>query len=417
MLRPDAPRLAAAAAPPATGAGLPPGARLAGLPRLPVLGVGSLGRAVPTPGCDRLDRQGHPIYTASGRVSILLALRALGLGPGKKVLLPSYHCPTMVEPCLLLGGEPVFYPIDANGRPDEDFLRRVPVRDVVALLAAHLFGLPIDMRGLRGLCDERGLALIEDCAHAFFGRSAAGPVGTQGDFAVGSLTKFFPVVEGGCLLVRAGHPAARGIELGPAGALRALRCVWDAVEVGAATRRLGAFDGMARGLVSLKRRLRGGEPAPAAAPSAAPVDVAGAFKTIDARRAKLGATAATRWIVRHADEARIVSRRRDNYRRLVQAFSGQAGLRPLFPMLPADAVPYVFPLHVDDARRIHPVLRALGMPMFRWDLRWPATPDDPVGSDWSTHVFQLACHQDLEPQDLELMASTVVAVAEGRVPA
>ena len=54
-------------------------------------------------------------FTTSGRAAILLGLEALGLAPTDRVLVPSYHCPTMVSPALALGQPVGFYPIDAVG--------------------------------------------------------------------------------------------------------------------------------------------------------------------------------------------------------------------------------------------------------------------------------------------------------------
>ena len=48
-------------------------------------------------------------------------------------------------------------------------------------------------------CDRLGIALIEDCAHCFFGNAGDPPVGCWGDFATASLSKFFPVPEAGVL--------------------------------------------------------------------------------------------------------------------------------------------------------------------------------------------------------------------------
>jgi hypothetical protein len=98
------------------------------LPKLPVFGWHSLqGGPSPLPSLLDLPRLN---YTTSGRASILLALQALGVGPGQAVLLPTYHCPSMVAPVTHLGATPVFYPIDEQGTPllqslqQQDHLRR-----------------------------------------------------------------------------------------------------------------------------------------------------------------------------------------------------------------------------------------------------------------------------------------------------
>ena len=84
------------------------------VPRLPVLdwqgfGLGGI-RAVPS----IVDGSVH-FFTSSGRAAIMLGLESLGVHEGDQVLVPTYHCPTMVAPIIAVGAEPVFYPINDNG--------------------------------------------------------------------------------------------------------------------------------------------------------------------------------------------------------------------------------------------------------------------------------------------------------------
>ena len=56
-------------------------------------------------------------------------------------------------------------------------------------------------------------------------------------------------------------------------------------------------------------------------------------------------------------------------------------------------------------------LRAAGVPISRWDWRWPDIP--PLGDDhgpaWSHHVLQLACHQDLSVADRDAIITAILA--------
>ena len=128
------------------------------IPRLPVFGWQAFEghRQAGTP-C-LIDLPGLH-YTTSGRAAILLALEVLGVGPGDQVLLPSYHCPTMVAPPVSLGALPRFYPIDANGTPHLAWLAAQDTTRVRVLLAAHYFGLPQPMGAMRlGKCFEEAPA-------------------------------------------------------------------------------------------------------------------------------------------------------------------------------------------------------------------------------------------------------------------
>jgi len=51
-----------------------------------------------------------------------------------------------------------------------------------AIIAPHLFGRLQNLRDLRTLCDERELALIEDCAHVFFAEMDGRPIGSWGHY-------------------------------------------------------------------------------------------------------------------------------------------------------------------------------------------------------------------------------------------
>jgi len=375
--------------------------RLLRIPRGPVLDLDARerGEAGSWP---RVDQQGHTCLTVSGRTAILHALSWLGVGRGDRVLVPTYHCPTMIEPVVLRGAEPVFYPIAENGTPDLAFLRALDCTGSKAMLAAHFFGLPQDMSAVRKFCDDRQLRLIEDCAHAFFGRSQAGPVGATGDVAIASLPKFFPVVEGGCLVTR-GVPQSA---LAAPGWVHEVRAAWDSFEIAAATGRLGALGVAVRALTRAKNRWRrrpqteGGE---AAAREDSP------YRTIDPARAHRRAARFVRWVVASTDAERIASARRRNYLRFTQAFARVPGLAPLFPDLPAGAAPYVFPLRVEAPEPLYQRVRARGVPLYRWDVLWPHTPAiaADAGRDWSTHVFQLACHQNMSEADVEAVAAAI----------
>lgn len=366
-------------------------------------------------------------HTTSGRAAILLALEALGVGPGDQVLLPSYHCPTMVAPADSLGAQPLFYPIDDRGAPDLRWIEQQPLTHVRVMLVAHFFGIPQPMDAVRRWCDDRGIALIEDCAHALFGRSSTRAVGAWGDIAIASLTKFLPVNEGGCLVF---NQKPGELKLRPARASTHLRSAVDILDVGATQGALPGLNSLVTGTLGLLRALR---PAPAHTPAPSahgafddrpvgsteplgaldiPEHPEGDF-TIDTQQAHRTVAAPCRWLADSLPRRRIVDRRRQNFEWLVQALGGRHEWRPLFDTLPPDCAPYVFPLWVERPDPGYSQLRRLRMPVFRWDRLWPGTrsvlADAPLdqGLRWSHHVLQLACHQDLNTDDLTRLVTTV----------
>ena len=373
------------------------------IPRFPVLGWHTFGGHGRASGAAVVDG-GRTVYTSSGQAAIGLALAALGIGPRDAVLVPTYHCLTMIAPVADCGARPLFFPITDEGMPDLAFLEKAPLQDVRAMIAAHYFGLPRSMAEVRKFCAARGIALIEDCAHAFFGMAGGAPVGSWGDLAVASLTKFFPVPEGGCLVAR--DPALRL----PCPAARSfaseLRALWDCLEAGS---RYGRLTGLNGALRTLRRLARGQRPPLPAATEAAAHERPGPAAPAGA------ATGVVRWVSQHARRDRIIENRRSNYALYARLIAPLSGCRALFPVLPPHAVPYVFPLHADRPDPLYAALRAAAAPVARWDFRWPGTPEPAGdrGGPWSRQVLQLGCHQDMSEADVRAVVDIVRTHTDG----
>lgn len=376
---------------------------------LPVFGLNSwAGTFKSTTPCT-LD-QANVFYTTSGRAAILLALEVFGIGPGDSVLLPTYHCPTMVAPTALRGATPMFYPIDAVGTPNLAWLETQDLRHVRVMLAAHYFGAPQPMGSIREWCGSRGIALIEDCAHAMFGLSGKRPIGAWGNIAICSLTKFFPVPEGGCLIFNSEQSLPR--RLNPSTFRNHVKAAVDILEVGALNNQLPGLNGLVTGFLRGLRSLRKGRNGNGAAlPCRAgnQMGVTASDFDIDPAIAHRAIADPCRWVATSLPRSRIVDRRRRNFEFLQRELTGLTALHPLLAGLPDNCAPYVFPLWLDTPDPGYAELRRLGVPVFRWDRLWPSVPNIPgdMGRLWSHHVLQLACHQDLTPSDLEHVVCTV----------
>jgi perosamine synthetase len=373
------------------------------IPRLPVLGWEAFRAGAVAPMPSILDLP-HCVFTTSGRSAIGLALEFLGIGPGDLVLVPTYNCPTMIAPVLNAGAQPLFFPIDAEGQPRREFFDALDPRGVRAVIAAHYFGLPQSFGWLRRWCDDAGLKFIEDCAHAFFGQRDGVAVGASGDLAIASLTKFFPVVEGGCL-VSSRYPLDE-IALKPRSVVTNASKLWDSFEMGVRHARFPGLNLPLQALYRTKELMRG-----RAGRARPQVDYNGEPQLWEFEDPLMHAAIAAPLprLLKAVDHGRIIDRRRRNYLRWVDLLRDAPGARPLFADLPEGAAPYVFPLEVDHAAQRYGALRASRMPLFRWDRIWPGTPafEEDKGLEWAGDVFQLACHQDLQDEDLERMAAAV----------
>jgi dTDP-3-amino-3,4,6-trideoxy-alpha-D-glucose transaminase len=129
---------------------------------------------------------GHAVGVANGTEAITIALRAMGVGPGDDVVVPSFTFYASAEAIPPTGARPVFCDID----PDTYCVTAETVRAALtpqtkAVIAVHLFGNVAPVREIEAL----GVPVLEDAAQAAGSRSAAGCPGALGTAATFS---FFP---------------------------------------------------------------------------------------------------------------------------------------------------------------------------------------------------------------------------------
>ncbi len=142
-------------------------------------------------------RARHALGVSSGTDALLLALMALGIGPGDEVLCPSFTFFATAGCVTRVGAKPVFCessPVTFN-LDVRDAARRVTPR-TRAIIPVHLFGQPADMDAVLALAKKHKLFVIEDAAQALGAKWRERPVGTLGDFGVAS---FFPTKNLGAL--------------------------------------------------------------------------------------------------------------------------------------------------------------------------------------------------------------------------
>jgi dTDP-4-amino-4,6-dideoxygalactose transaminase len=156
----------------------------------------------------------HAVAVANGTAALHLALLAAGVGPGDEVIVPALTFVASASAVRYTGAEPVLCdsigPADLNIDPAAAAASVTP--RTKAIMAVHLAGYPAALEELRALCDERGLALIEDCAQAI--GAYAGPgrrVGTVGELGCFSMfsKKQLCVGEGGMVTTDDAELAAK----------------------------------------------------------------------------------------------------------------------------------------------------------------------------------------------------------------
>lgn len=132
----------------------------------------------------------HAVGVNSGTDALVLALRALGLGPGDEVVTTPFTFFATAEAVESVGARVVFADIEPGSfNLDPAAVEAAITERTRAILPVHLFGRPAAMGDLLGITERHGLAVVEDAAQAFGAAVGEQRAGTLGDLGAYS---FFP---------------------------------------------------------------------------------------------------------------------------------------------------------------------------------------------------------------------------------
>lgn len=165
----------------------------------------------------------HAVGCASGSDALLLALMALDIQPGDRVLVPSFTFFATASAVVRLGATPVFVDIDLDTyNMDPNRLEDAITDDCRAIIPVHLFGQSADMTAILDIATRHGLPVVEDAAQAVdasWRGKAAGAMGDIGCFSFYPTKNLGGMGDGGLLTtnddataVRLRRLAAHGME-------------------------------------------------------------------------------------------------------------------------------------------------------------------------------------------------------------
>ena len=148
------------------------------------------------------------IACSSGSASIYVALRACGVGEGDSVAVPAYTHIGSVAPIVLAGAKPLFIDSDKYGNLSPSDLEKAikGVRNLRAVIAVHLLGVPCEMQEIKNVVDDYPgkVFIVEDASHALgseYRGKRCGALGDVGCFSIGGgRTKTIGTGEGGIIV-------------------------------------------------------------------------------------------------------------------------------------------------------------------------------------------------------------------------
>jgi dTDP-4-amino-4,6-dideoxygalactose transaminase len=152
----------------------------------------------------------HGICMANGTITLIISLRAAGIGLGDEVIVPAYTFAATALAPMEAGAIPVIVDIDPNNYCiDPKAIEAAITPRTRAIMPVHLGSSMADMDAVMEIAHRHNLIVIEDCAHAHGSRwrdAGAGAIGHFGSFSMQS-SKLLTSGEGGIVLTNDDHYA------------------------------------------------------------------------------------------------------------------------------------------------------------------------------------------------------------------
>ncbi len=126
------------------------------------------------------------LLVGSGTIALGLALQAAARRrPRLPVAMPGYACYDLATAALMADVPVVLYDLDPQTlSPEPASLASVCAGGVAAIVAVHLYGVPVDLAPLRALAEQHDALLIEDAAQGVGASLAGAALGARGDFGI-----------------------------------------------------------------------------------------------------------------------------------------------------------------------------------------------------------------------------------------
>lgn len=131
----------------------------------------------------------HAISVASGTDALFLSLKALGIGPGDEVIVPSFTFISTVSSVTHVGATPILIDSPDNFLVSSKGVENSISKKTKAIIIVHLYGMPADMKHILKIAKKHKLYIIEDSAQAHGAKYRGKLVGTMGDLGCFS---FYP---------------------------------------------------------------------------------------------------------------------------------------------------------------------------------------------------------------------------------
>jgi len=326
----------------------------------------------------RVERFPDIVGTFMGRDALTLIAAHLALAEDDVVLLPLYNCQDVLK-TFMRTNRVVFYDVreDFTIAPEE-LLSRLNVGRVKMMIIVNYFGLLQPHRDeIKSICEQRGITLIEDCAHSLLTEGS----GDTGDFAIYSFRKLLPIPDGGGLKAnRIAKPlVAKFHSRLYADFLSTLILAKSSLNIKSNT--------LSRAHIMSKAK--------DFAPKIQPPSTESRILPLS-HFAERG--------MRHLSFPEIIERRRADFQFWQEFCKRRSAFSPLIPDLPPSVCPPGFPVKVKNRESLEVTAREAGIVLrVHWRLDRALGPDCRVSHDLASTTLTLPIYPELDEKDRRVL--------------
>ena len=145
----------------------------------------------------------HGVAVSNGSAALDIAIRAVNIGPGDEVIMPTFTIISPAQSVVTAGATPVLVDSDPlTWNMDVSQIENKITSKTKAILVVHIYGLPVDMDPVLDLCKKYKLLLIEDAAEMHGQTYKGRKCGSFGDISTFSFypNKHITTGEGGMIV-------------------------------------------------------------------------------------------------------------------------------------------------------------------------------------------------------------------------
>lgn len=138
-------------------------------------------------------------FTNSGRSSLYIILKSLGIPKGSRIGVPLYSCSVVFDAIIKAGFIPEFIDINLDNYTIDTLDLEKKIDNLKAVIVIHTFGRPAYMDELKNIAGD--VPIIEDCAHSLLSEYKGKMAGILGTASFFSFKKYPSAGEGGMIIL------------------------------------------------------------------------------------------------------------------------------------------------------------------------------------------------------------------------